>query len=48
MLLNSILKSKSLKSAEMKFLEVENIHTECDSIKSITETAMQNKSIGIM
>jgi len=29
----------------MKFLEVENIHTERDSIKSTTETAMQNKTV---
>lgn len=45
MLLNCILKSKTFKRVEMKFLEVENIHTECDSIQSTTETAMQYKTV---
>jgi len=45
MLLNCILKSKTLKRVEMKFLEAENIHTKCDSIQLTTETAMQNKTV---
>jgi len=45
MLLNCILKSKTFKRVEMKFLEVENIHTECDSTQSTTETATQYKTV---
>jgi hypothetical protein len=33
---------------EMKFLQVENIHTECDSIYSTTETALQDISVHSM
>jgi len=45
MLLNCILKSNTLRRVEMKFLEVESIHTVCDSIQSTTETAMQYKTV---
>lgn len=38
-------KQDSQERVEMKFLEVENIHTVYDSIQSTTETAMQYRTV---